>query len=697
MTSADIAGLSDRLGRLDVDREARLIVRPDLERLLDIDASAVDRAAFIDDALLIACSPWVRERNSVIATVAGILATFRAPVTKQAPVLATLLAGLWDRWRNRTYADFWMKGLGSIPLGLGGLLSAPPRAAVFGFELFKELFLNIVRDLDPDRTHVPQMLPPELAIATGGAVLNAFLTSKRFTIVSGWEPKETPPAPGTRRADLGNVTLARHTLSLLVHPGSRARYEAPAQRFSVTLIPPTPPTAPDAVPPGALFAAWDGKLNVEGDVGGGVHQRIETSTGGWTRQPWSIALNQPGSLGVPGAKTVFSFLRPTTLKTGHGIDLRLTPSIGIALGFTSDAAGEHPSVELRLSLNDTEDRIAFVPERDGFLRAAAADRRHHPADRRDGVVGSEERLALPRRRPVHQSHRQGSGATVDVSDAAVGLRKDDHRQHAAQQEARRLDAARTDHRRRLQGVRRWRRRHDHGDRHAGDQHRTRTSGRSPASASKGSCTSPGSAQQRRAVRPFAASRDADRAGRGGRRGRAFRRRLPPANRIEHRRGHLARRPAASIRRLRSTSPRGASSKAAAAVIGRCWCSSPSASIRQSRSAPTSGWCRSAGISALNRTMDLDALRDAATTSQSNLDARCFAGARPSSASSSWCPRSIGSSRWRQVTRSSACWRRSSGGVSKKGRTSGTSGRPAWRDRRTSRSRCTDGAAGLPHV
>jgi hypothetical protein len=367
--SAEIAALADRVGPLDVDKEARAVVRPDLARLLDIDAATVDRAAFLDDALLIACSPWVYESEShhIIATVAGILATFRAPVTKQTPVLATLLAGLWDRWRNRTSADFWMKGLGSIPLGVGGLLSAPPRAVIFAFELFKEIFLNIVRDLDPDRTHVPQMLPSELAIATGGAVLNRILSSKRFTIVSGWEPKETPPAPGTRRSDLGNVTLARHTLSLLVHPGARARYEAPAQRFSVTFIPPQPPATPADFPPGALFAAWDGKLNVDGDVGGGVHQRIETSSGGWTRQPWSLALNQPGSLGVPGARTVFSFARPTTWKTGHGVDLRLTPSVGIALGFTSDAAGEHPSVELRLSLNDTEDRIAFVPERDGLL------------------------------------------------------------------------------------------------------------------------------------------------------------------------------------------------------------------------------------------------------------------------------------------------------------------------------------------
>ena len=105
VTAAEIAALLPAISRLDVDKETRALVRPDLERLLTIHQSIGNPTAVFDDLLLLACSELVHQRTPLVSTAVGILATFRSPVTKHVPILAGLLSGLWDLWCMRTLAD----------------------------------------------------------------------------------------------------------------------------------------------------------------------------------------------------------------------------------------------------------------------------------------------------------------------------------------------------------------------------------------------------------------------------------------------------------------------------------------------------------------------------------------------------------------------------------------------------------------
>jgi hypothetical protein len=356
ITEPQIAALANHIGKFEIAKEARALVRPDLERMMNLDTAATDRAAFFDDVLLIACSDWVNERNGFVSLIAGLLATFRSPITRHFPVLAGLLGGLWDRWRFGTNPEFWTPP--ALPAAVGGLVSLPPRIGAFVREMLNEFLVDLIEDHNPRREGGPPIVTPELALAVVGAVFSLKFP-KRMTTASGWEDLAIPVAPGARRGDPSPPTLARQTLSLLVHPGNRARFVAPAQRFSLTLIPPA-----DALSPGQLFAGWDAKFQIESGIGGGIIQRVATEGGGWLKQPWAWTLP---SVGVPGARLVMSFLRPTTWTPAEGIELRFTPSIAIALGFTNDAAGLEPTFEFRLSLNDTEDRIALKPKNDGFL------------------------------------------------------------------------------------------------------------------------------------------------------------------------------------------------------------------------------------------------------------------------------------------------------------------------------------------
>jgi len=359
ITEAQLAALAGRIGKFDVTKEARALVRPDLERLMNLDSAASDRAAFFDDVLLVACSDWVTERNRLVSMIAGLLATFRSPITRHVPVLAGLLGGLWDLWRSRTNVEAWTPH--ALPLAIGGLVSLPPRVGFFALRMVNELLVNIIDDHDPREGGGPPIFPPELMLAVIGAI-TSLNGPKRMTTASGWEDLAIPVGPGARRGDATPTTLSRQTLSLLVHPGGRARFEAPAQRFSLTLIAPA-----DAHAPGTLFAGWDGGLQFEADIGGGFRQRVRTSGAGWLKQPWAVGSLASPPLGVPGAKNVISVRRPTRWSPVDGIEARFTPSISFALGFTSDAAGLKPTFEFQFALNDTEDRIAFVPKSDGFL------------------------------------------------------------------------------------------------------------------------------------------------------------------------------------------------------------------------------------------------------------------------------------------------------------------------------------------
>lgn len=358
ITEVQIAAWVNHIGKFDVGKEARELIRPDLERIMNLDTAAADSAAFLDDILLLACSDWVNERSRAVSMIAGLLVTFRSPITKHVPVLAGLLGGLWDIWRHRTNMEYWTPT--ALPLVVRGVVGLPPRIGAFVRSLLEEVLLNLVEDHDPRRGGGPPVFTPELLLGFLGAWFS-LKWPKHMTLISGWEELAIPVGPGARRGDLTPTTLSRQMLSLLMHPGRRARHVAPAQKFSLALIPPT-----DALSPGTLFAGWDGGLQFEGELDGGFRQRVQTTGAGWLKQPWALAFATPPA-GVPGAKNVISLLRPTQWVPVDGIEIRFTPSVSFALGFTNDAAGLKPTFEFRFALNDTEDRIAFVPKSDGFL------------------------------------------------------------------------------------------------------------------------------------------------------------------------------------------------------------------------------------------------------------------------------------------------------------------------------------------
>lgn len=345
------------LGKLDLAREARAMVRPDLERLLLYHQSLPDPAARIDDILLTACSDWVNEYSSRVSTVAGLLATFRAPITKHVPVLSNLLGGLWSLWRDKTDAETWQQV--TTPSWLAGLLGVPPRAARFAVGLLSELAIGVIEDHEPRPINrAPVIFSPELMLAGIGIALGAWQNNRRLSFVSGWEGPSRVPAPGTRNTGRSAQVLARQTLSLLIHPGKRQRYEGPARKLSFTMVP-----AANTVEPGRLFVAWDGGFQLDEPIGEGIHARIEATGRSFLEQPWGPA--KP--LGSAGTRLALSFRFPMSVSPLPGLKVRLTPSIGVSFGFVGVPTAENTSFELRLALNDKEDRIKFVPG-DGLLR-----------------------------------------------------------------------------------------------------------------------------------------------------------------------------------------------------------------------------------------------------------------------------------------------------------------------------------------
>ena len=112
-----------------------------------------------DDCCCSRCSEWVNDRAPVVSTVAGILATFRSPVTKHVPSLNGLLGGLWDLWRNRTYAGPMRERRPVI----AGLARRRRRASSSSSaELVAELLNNVIQDHEPRLAGGPPIFTPEL-------------------------------------------------------------------------------------------------------------------------------------------------------------------------------------------------------------------------------------------------------------------------------------------------------------------------------------------------------------------------------------------------------------------------------------------------------------------------------------------------------------------------------------------------------
>ena len=354
---ADVDARIRELGKLDLAREARAMVRPDLERLLLYHQSMPDPAASLDDILLTACSDWVREYSGRVSTIAGLLATFRAPVTKHVPVLSRLLGGLWSLWRDGTDAETWNQV--TTPPWLAGLIGVPPRAARLAVGLLSELAIGVIEDHDPRPiNHAPVIFSPELVLAGIGIALGAIANNRRLSFVSGWEATARVAEPGTRNTVTNAEVLARQTMSLLIHPGKHQRHVGPARKLSFTMVP-----AANTVEPGRLFVAWDGGFQLDEAIGKGVHARIEATGRAFLEQPWGLAKPR----GAPGERLSLSFRFPTSLTPLPGLTVRLTPSVGVSFGFVGVPTAENSSFELRLALNDKEDRITFVPG-DGLLR-----------------------------------------------------------------------------------------------------------------------------------------------------------------------------------------------------------------------------------------------------------------------------------------------------------------------------------------
>ena len=384
ITEPQIAALANRIGKFEIAKEARALVRPDLERMMNLDSAAADRAAFFDDVLLIACSDWVNERNGLVSLIAGLLATFRSPITRHFPVLAGLLGGLWDRWRFGTNPEYWTPS--ALPAAIGGLVSLPPRIGAFVREMLSELLIGIIEDHNPRREGGPPIFPPELALAVVGAVFSLKFP-KRMTTVSGWEDLAIPVAPGARRGDPSPLTLARQTLSLLVHPGNRARFVAPAQRFSLTLIPPA-----DALSPGNAVrrmgrqvpdrerhrrrchpARLDGRRRLaQAAVGGGA--AVRGRSGRETRDE------------LPAADEVDAGRR-------HRAALHAVDRVRARLHQRRGGAQTHLRGPLQPERHRRPHRAQAEERR--LPRADPAHRRHHAAAGRDRRVGRAARLAIP--------------------------------------------------------------------------------------------------------------------------------------------------------------------------------------------------------------------------------------------------------------------------------------------------------------
>ena len=359
ITAEQIAALVVSVGKLDVEKEARALVRPDLERLLTLHQS-VDPAVLFDDLLLLASSSWVYERSALISTIAGVLATLRSPITRHVPALRDLLSGIWDLWRNRTAADYWTKITGS-PV-VAALFATPPRLIFFALQLVLEAVVELIQDHAKRRAGGPPILTPELTLAAIGA-WQSYVTNKddkRFTLVSGWELRDTPVEPGTRAEGRTRESIAKQTLSLLVHPDKRARYTAPAQKLSISMLPPLPPQG-DEEGAGSLVLGWDGGFEAQTETKGGIVARVELDGRGMHEIKWEGFPVPDGRIGRGTFRN--TYLRPIRTKLLDRLDIRITPSVSLAGGIKggSEEDSIEPAFTFRVALNDIEDRVRVKP------------------------------------------------------------------------------------------------------------------------------------------------------------------------------------------------------------------------------------------------------------------------------------------------------------------------------------------------
>jgi hypothetical protein len=172
--------------------------------------------------------------------------------------------------------------------------------------------------------------------------------------------------------------MARQTLSILVHPGERQRFTQPAQKFSLTMVPPRPPAEADD-DSGSLIVGWDGGFRSEVELGGGVILRFDLDGLGFWELSWR---GNPNIEGRAGATLTTTILRPTRFDLLPGVQVRFTPAVAVAIGFTSkrEEGAYKRAFKIRLALNDIEDRIAFKPDDDLLAQFLPTDGITLPVD-----------------------------------------------------------------------------------------------------------------------------------------------------------------------------------------------------------------------------------------------------------------------------------------------------------------------------
>ena len=290
--------------------------------------------------------------------ICGILVTFRSPVTKHVPVLAGLMGGLWDLWRNRTLAD----QVGEHPVDI--LLSTMGRSAIFVVRLLLEVVINVIQDHEKRPGGGPPIFTPELVAAALGA-WQGLERPKHYTFVSGWELPATPIAPGTRAVARTPEAMAKQTLTMIRHPEGH-------QRFTPTG---TERVVHDDSAAGGRHDAG-GRESATRQPAGGMEWRAREGRGHRRRVPCAVrarcARDPPVPWGGPrhdrrsrrrGVSRHRSCGRPV-LDCLPGTDIRLTPSASLSLGVKSGAEENsyRPALTFRLALNDLEDRVTFMPD-----------------------------------------------------------------------------------------------------------------------------------------------------------------------------------------------------------------------------------------------------------------------------------------------------------------------------------------------
>jgi len=124
--------------------------------------------------------------------------------------------------------------------------------------------------------------------------------------------------------------------------------------------------------PGSLVVGWDGGFRSEIELGGGAILRFDLDGTGFWELSWR---GNPNIEGRAGATATTTLLRPTRLELLPGVQVRFTPAVAVSIGFKSlrEEGAYKRAFRIRVALNDVEDRIAFKPDDDLLAQFLPSD------------------------------------------------------------------------------------------------------------------------------------------------------------------------------------------------------------------------------------------------------------------------------------------------------------------------------------